>query len=381
MLIPLVAVHYTRDLGMAAATVGLVLGIRMLAQQGLTLFGGALADRRGYKAPIVAGLLLRSLGFGAFALADTFLTLLLAVLVAALGGALFESSGKAALAALVSSRERARAFSLYTLASNAGMTLGPLAGVMLVGINFGLLSMVAAGVFLLAGLQTLVFLPSIPPRQAARSLGSGLATVWHDRRFVVFTAIMAGYWLITIGLFITLPLYLQTVFGNQSSLGLLYAVNSGVALILQYPLVRFMSARLSPVKVVAAGVGTVAAALAMMPLAPGLPAMIVAIGLYAAGRAMVEPTFNSYVSEVAPASGMGSYFGFSALALALGGGFSNLAAGALHDLAVTLGLPALPWLVMAVVGIGVSALLVLFEGWGHRAKVMHPFIVRPSALP
>ena len=47
MVIPLISVHYVDDLGWSAASIGLVLAVRQLTQQGLTLPGGMLADRFG----------------------------------------------------------------------------------------------------------------------------------------------------------------------------------------------------------------------------------------------------------------------------------------------------------------------------------------------
>lgn len=44
LIIPLVSVHYVDRLGRAAAFIGLVLAVRQFVQQGLTVFGGALAD-------------------------------------------------------------------------------------------------------------------------------------------------------------------------------------------------------------------------------------------------------------------------------------------------------------------------------------------------
>ena len=55
LIIPLVSVHYVDKLGWAAAYIGLVLAVRQFAQQGLTVFGGALADRFGPKRLILAG--------------------------------------------------------------------------------------------------------------------------------------------------------------------------------------------------------------------------------------------------------------------------------------------------------------------------------------
>ena len=64
MLMPYLANHLASGLGMAAWTVGLVLGMRTLSQQGLFLLGGTLADRLGYKPMIIAGCALRGTGFG-----------------------------------------------------------------------------------------------------------------------------------------------------------------------------------------------------------------------------------------------------------------------------------------------------------------------------
>lgn len=47
LLIPYLAVHLSRDLGMSAAAVGTVLGVRNLSQQGLFVIGGSAADRLG----------------------------------------------------------------------------------------------------------------------------------------------------------------------------------------------------------------------------------------------------------------------------------------------------------------------------------------------
>src|SRR5512134_1760887 len=81
MVIPLISVHYVDDLGWPAASIGLVLAVRQLAQQGLTLPGGMLADRVGAKWLICAGMLLRAAGFACMAWAGTFPLLLASALL------------------------------------------------------------------------------------------------------------------------------------------------------------------------------------------------------------------------------------------------------------------------------------------------------------
>ncbi len=61
LVVPLISVHYVNGLGWAAGSVGLVLAVRQLTQQGFAAVGGVLADRWGAKGPICAGLLVRGI--------------------------------------------------------------------------------------------------------------------------------------------------------------------------------------------------------------------------------------------------------------------------------------------------------------------------------
>lgn len=78
MLMPYLADHLAHGLGLAAWTVGLVLGVRNLSQQGMFLVGGTLADRYGCKPMILTGCALRTVAFALLAVADS-----LPVLIAA----------------------------------------------------------------------------------------------------------------------------------------------------------------------------------------------------------------------------------------------------------------------------------------------------------
>ncbi|MDQ4117781.1 MAG: MFS transporter, partial [Actinomycetota bacterium] len=55
MVLPYLATHLAEDLGLAAALVGLVLGLRTFSQQGMFVVGGTLADRYGAKPVVLAG--------------------------------------------------------------------------------------------------------------------------------------------------------------------------------------------------------------------------------------------------------------------------------------------------------------------------------------
>ncbi len=56
-------------MGWAAVMVGIALGLRQFIQQGLGIFGGAIADRFGAKPMIVTGMLMRAAGFATMGIA------------------------------------------------------------------------------------------------------------------------------------------------------------------------------------------------------------------------------------------------------------------------------------------------------------------------
>ncbi|MGO4775161.1 MFS transporter [Lysobacter sp. 2RAB21] len=136
MLMPLVAVHYVNDVGLAAAAVGLALAVRQLTQQGLALLGGVLSDRFGARRMICLGVLLRAAGFASLAFAADLPVLLAAMVLSALGGAMFEAPYQASIAALTDEGSRPRYYAISNWVSGVATTLGPLLGVALLHFDF-----------------------------------------------------------------------------------------------------------------------------------------------------------------------------------------------------------------------------------------------------
>jgi MFS family permease len=159
MLIPYLAAHLSDGLGLATWLVGLVLGVRNFAQQGMFLVGGALADRFGYKPLIVAGCALRTVGFGLLGVVDSLPALLVASAATGFAGALFNPAVRAYLARDAGER-RVEAFALFSVFYQAGILLGPLVGLALTGISFSLTCLVSAGVFALLTVLQIRALPA-----------------------------------------------------------------------------------------------------------------------------------------------------------------------------------------------------------------------------
>jgi DHA1 family multidrug resistance protein-like MFS transporter len=110
VVFPLISIRFVDQMGWAALMVGIALGLRQLVQQGLGIFGGAIADRFGAKPMIVTGMLMRAAGFAAMAVAHEPWVLWLSCILSGLGGTLFDPPRAALVVKLVRPHQRGRFF-------------------------------------------------------------------------------------------------------------------------------------------------------------------------------------------------------------------------------------------------------------------------------
>lgn len=357
MLIPLVALHATRDLALSAAIAGLVLAVRQFVQQGLGLFIAIAADWIGYRRMMLAGMLIRSAGFAYLAVAPDALHLMLSGVVAAIGGACFDSSGKAALAAVSRGYRRDTIFSLTANIGNIGMTVGPLAGVALLKFDFKVVGLFSASIYLLCFVLLVVFVPPIPPSSVHMGQKHGpaqvfgqLGIVWKNRPFVIICLMLAGYYILYAQINITLPLYTAKITGTDDNIAIIYGVSSGLAIFFQYISVKLLRRWFNPITIIGIGTGLAALGLTLVGFATNLTLLIGCVIVYSIGRLVVEPMAYTITAQYATDDTMASYFGFSSLALAIGGICGNLLGGWLFDLGNQIGIPGLCWYSFGVVG-------------------------------
>jgi DHA1 family multidrug resistance protein-like MFS transporter len=368
MLIPLVSVHYTRSLGFAAASVGLALAVRQFSQQGMMLLTGSIAERVGYRPMLALGMLVRAAGFATFVVADTLPRLLVSSFIAAIGGAFFEVSARSLVAVMVPPEQRTVGFSLWSLSGNVGLAIGPLLGAILIKTSFATVCLTSSVMYVVGASSTLLLIPATaqPRDRLARPPGlmKTVGTVVQDRTFVLFSAIMCGYYLLGTQLYITVPLEAERLTGTTDTLGLLYLVNSVVAVALQFPLVRLANRYLSATQAIVVGTAALALSLASIAFADGVALLLLSVAGIAAARVVIEPVVNASVASIASAAGSGmlaSYFGFGALSVAFGASAGQLLGGWLFDQARARDLPAMPWITLGLIGLAVSLALLLFS--------------------
>jgi MFS transporter, DHA1 family, multidrug resistance protein len=363
MIFPLISVRFTGQLGISAAVVGAALAIRILCQQGLTMFGGAAADQVGHKPMIVLGMAIRATGFFVWGFAESEPGLFLGAVLSGLGGMLFDAPSRAGIAHYTApGADRQRAFALSNMAGSIGSTIGPLVGVALLPYDFKFIGIVSGAFFVLISLQSMILLPaSLRTTGHTARLGESLGALRAaagDWKFVRFTAALTTFWFLYNQLFIAVPLAAMALTGDTSAPGLIYALAAGMGIVLQYPVARLVARYVPPFAAIASGLLFMGCGLLAFGYAPTFTVMLACIAVYAMGRLIVDPVQLNLVSEVAPPGKIGAYIGFSMLAFAVGGGLGNALGGALYDLSLAIGFPPLIWLVMGGVALaGAIAML------------------------
>ncbi|MEU3739877.1 MFS transporter [Streptomyces sp. NPDC032198] len=373
MLMPYLADHLAHGLGLAAWTVGLVLGVRNLSQQGMFLIGGTLADRYGCKPMIMTGCVLRTLAFGLLGMVESLPALIAASAATGLAGALFNPAVRAYLAAEAGEERRVEAFATFNVFYQAGILIGPLAGLALLAWDFRAVCATAAIVFgLLAVLQWRA-LPARPPKDrsaepAWRAVAADWRTIATNRPFLLFAVAMTGSYVLAFQVYLALPLRAGDLFGEQTGVvtGAIFAVSALAALSGQLRLTAWAKRTMPGPRAITWGLAVMGAS--FLPLLPGGSHRILAgvalascAALLAWGGALLYPFEMDTVVRLSGDRLVATYYGayntVSGVAISLG----NLAVGALFDTGVSW----LPWLALAATGFACAGLVARLHRTGH----------------
>src|SRR5258706_3849341 len=365
---------WAERLGAGAVGVGLILTIYALAQFIFTPVLGTLSDRYGRRPVILASLVIEALSLALSALAGSLAILLVARFISGLGASNI-GSAQAVVADVTPVERRARGMGLIGAAIGLGFVIGPALGGLLAPLGPAVPFWVAMLVALANALLVLRFLPETRRRETAcstvpftnRGMGGVLAGWrWVLRnpavaRLVVINLLFTGAFTAMEAVF---PLFTQHSFGWKAiQNGYIFTYAGIVIVLMQGGLVGRLVKRWGERSLLIAGLGMLAAGLALLSWSTNLALLLVALGIVSIGDGAVTPVVSALLSFASPPTRQGETLGLSQGVAGLGRIIGPLAAGS----AFAIGGPGAPFFLGSA--LGVLAALIALPALSSKSEV------------
>jgi MFS family permease len=281
--------------------------------------GGYLADRIGPRRVMTGSLVLSGgLLIGAGYASSLAAILALIFLYGTTATALFPANDTA-MSRFCIGELRAKGFALRRLASNLGITIGPVVGGYLILIDYrwlfwvdGLTSLAAAAV-----IAVFMRLPSAALDAKADSghTVSGRSP-WKDATYLKFLGLFLIVATVFAQIFSTFPLYLNVAYGlKENQIGPLWAVNTLMIVTIEMILLHSLRKR-SAMVLISLGAGFMGVGFALLPLGRSFLFAAFTVAVWTMGEILTMPLTSTVASERAGPSA-GRYMGLLSLIFSL----------------------------------------------------------------
>jgi proton-dependent oligopeptide transporter, POT family len=350
----------------------------------MAIFGGALADRIGFRRALSLAYFILSCSYflvGSIAapwLAPVRNVVPLGLLVGvilflpALGVALVKPSVVGTTARASKENVRSIGYSIYYTLVNIGSFLGPfLAGWIHSRMEVeNVFRLAALSVFLMF-IAVLIFFkePGLKKdgraeEQQTTSLGQvarNLLTVVSNGRFVLFLVIFSGYWIVFWQQYLILPIFIHDYVDPSANTELILIADPLVVITLTVA-VNALTRRIPAFPAVTLGTMITALGWLFLGVHPQVWTAVAALMTVALGEIIQSPRYYEYISRLAPPGQQGTYMGFAFLPIGIGsligGKFGGLLIRHFGDVRHQ---PQLIWWVVTGVGVATATLLWIYD--------------------
>jgi len=352
----------------------------------LAIFGGAAADRMGFRRALSLAYLILSISYfllssiGSPWLAPVRNAMPLVVLVTlilmlpALGIALVKPSVVGTTARASKENVRSIGYSIYYTLVNVGGAAGPfLAGWVHQHLSVEkVFGMAALSVFVMFFAVLLLFKePRRSGEMQTESIGQvarNFLTVTSNWRFMLFLVIFSGYYIAFWQELIILPIYIHDYVNAKGNTEMLLMWDSLTVIALQM-VVSLLTQKMRPFLGITLGTLISGLAWILLILHPSVTMAVVTLVVVAIGEITQQPRYYEYISRLAPPGQQGTYMGFAFLPIGIGSFIGGWFGGRLiHHFGEVRHQPTQMWWAVTGVGVGTAALLWIYDRFVRQEK-------------
>ncbi len=180
-------------------------------------------------------------------------------------------------------------------------------------------------------------------------------------RFMWFLVLFSGYWIVFWQQYISLPGYIHRYVSPQADVELIL-VTDGLTVICLTLVVNFLTRKIPAFQAVI--LGTVITSLSWLIVAarPAVWAVVLSLFVLALGEIVQSPRYYEYISRLAPPGQQGTYMGFAFLPIGIGSLIGGWFGGVLmHHFGEVTQRPERMWWVVSAVGVATAAALWVYD--------------------
>jgi len=180
-------------------------------------------------------------------------------------------------------------------------------------------------------------------------------------RFMWFLVLFTGYWVVFWQQYISLPGYIHGYINADADVERIL-VTDGLTVICLTLAVNFLIRKVPAFQAITLGTLISSAAWVILALRPTVWGAVLSIFVLALGEITQQPRYYEYISRLAPPGQQGTYMGFAFLPIGIGSLIGGWFGGMLmHRFGEVRHEPAMIWWVVTAVGVGTAGLLWIYD--------------------
>jgi dipeptide/tripeptide permease len=345
----------------------------------LAIFGGAIADRLGFRRAlslaylVLAGsyFLLGSLGAPWLAPVRNAVPLVVLVTVVlmlpAVGVALVKPCVVGTTARASKENVRSIGYSIYYTLVNIGGALGPFVA------SWVHRHLSVENVFRVSAISVFLMFFGVlfffkEPTQSnekqtahLRETFQNFGRILANPKFILFLLIFSGYWIVYWQEFITLPIYVHDYIDRTADTEKMLSTGPVIVIALTVA-VGVLTQKIAAFRAVILGTFIAMIAFAILAVHPTVFAAYATLVVVALGELIQQPRYYDYISRLAPAGQQGTYMGFAFLPLGIGAFLAGGIGGKLlHLFGEVQHHPQLFWWALTAIGLATTLLLWIYD--------------------
>ena len=180
-------------------------------------------------------------------------------------------------------------------------------------------------------------------------------------RFMWFLVIFTGYWVVFWQQYISLPGYIHGYINSNADVEMIL-VTDGLTVICLTLVVGLLTQKIRPFPAVILGSLITSVSWIILALRPTVWGAVLSLFVLALGEITQAPRYYDYISRLAPAEQQGTYMGFAFLPIGIGSLIGGWFGGTVvHHFGEVQHRPALIWWSFTAVGLATTILLWIYE--------------------